>query len=298
MNYSIIIPTKNIPALLKRCIDSIPQRSDVEVIIVDDCSTPDCIEIEHEIVSHRNNCYLYLNQESRGAGYCRNIGINHSIGKWLLFADSDDFYTNSISSILEKYKDDDRTDIVYLNAQKYFSDGKVAPLAISRYIDNFYQKRIYSEKVLCYGIWSPWTRMVKRALVISNKLKYDEIPTGNDMYFCLNCSYFARTKQVENQICYNYYLPMQGSITQSYYRNIDNAKNKIDLKCKVIDFHKKTGYIFKPCLYYDLIKMDHVTNRREYRKAYYEYLRTKNVNLMTDFFHFIIEKIAKLLGIL
>ena len=39
--YSIIIPYKNCPALLNRCIDSIPQRDDVQIIVVDDNSDDD-----------------------------------------------------------------------------------------------------------------------------------------------------------------------------------------------------------------------------------------------------------------
>ena len=39
INFSIIIPTKNIPDLLQRCLESIPQRSDIEIIVVDDIVT-------------------------------------------------------------------------------------------------------------------------------------------------------------------------------------------------------------------------------------------------------------------
>ena len=38
INYSIIIPHKNIPNLLQRCLDSIPNREDVQIIVVDDNS--------------------------------------------------------------------------------------------------------------------------------------------------------------------------------------------------------------------------------------------------------------------
>ena len=37
-NYSIIIPHKNIPELLQRCLDSIPKREDIQIIVVDDNS--------------------------------------------------------------------------------------------------------------------------------------------------------------------------------------------------------------------------------------------------------------------
>ena len=38
INYSFIIPHKNCPDLLQRCVDSIPERDDVQVIVVDDNS--------------------------------------------------------------------------------------------------------------------------------------------------------------------------------------------------------------------------------------------------------------------
>ena len=38
-HYSIIIPHKNIPALLQRCLDSIPSREDIQIIVVDDNSS-------------------------------------------------------------------------------------------------------------------------------------------------------------------------------------------------------------------------------------------------------------------
>ena len=37
--YTIIIPHKNIPLLLQRCLDSVPLRNDVQIIVVDDGSS-------------------------------------------------------------------------------------------------------------------------------------------------------------------------------------------------------------------------------------------------------------------
>ena len=39
INYSIIIPHYNVPNLLLRCVRSIPVREDIQVIVVDDCSS-------------------------------------------------------------------------------------------------------------------------------------------------------------------------------------------------------------------------------------------------------------------
>ena len=47
INFSIIIPTKNIPDLLQRCLESIPQRSDIEIIVVDDNSDREIVDVKN-----------------------------------------------------------------------------------------------------------------------------------------------------------------------------------------------------------------------------------------------------------
>ena len=45
MNYTIIIPHKNTPDLLQKCLGSIPERDDAEVIVIDDDSDKDIVDI-------------------------------------------------------------------------------------------------------------------------------------------------------------------------------------------------------------------------------------------------------------
>lgn len=47
ISFSIIIPHHNIPDLLERCIASIPMRDDVEVIVVDDRSSPSVVDFDN-----------------------------------------------------------------------------------------------------------------------------------------------------------------------------------------------------------------------------------------------------------
>ena len=44
INYSIIIPHKNIPDLLKTCLDSILVRKNIEIIIAEDNSSDDIVK--------------------------------------------------------------------------------------------------------------------------------------------------------------------------------------------------------------------------------------------------------------
>ena len=60
--YSIIIPHKNIPKLLQRCLDSIPERDDVQVIIVDDNSDPAIVDFEHFPGLQRKNTIVVFDK--------------------------------------------------------------------------------------------------------------------------------------------------------------------------------------------------------------------------------------------
>lgn len=72
IKYSIIIPHKDIVQLLVRCLKSIPDTEDFQVIVVDDNS-----KNVNQIISainglKRNNIELYLTKEGKGAGFARN----------------------------------------------------------------------------------------------------------------------------------------------------------------------------------------------------------------------------------
>ena len=123
INYSIIIPHKNCLDLLSRCILSIPVRDDIEVIVVDDGSDI-YYDLEEKIkkISPLLNIIVSCQASSRGAGAARNIGLNKANGRWLLFADSDDFFSNEAFDILDDYVASNY-DIIYFGHRAVYSDS-------------------------------------------------------------------------------------------------------------------------------------------------------------------------------
>lgn len=94
MNYtvSVIIPTYNRSHLLKRAIDSCMRQSYrvAEIIVVDDCSTDDTVEIMDKLVREDTRIiYIRLNQ-NEGAQAARIKGIETTNGDLIAFLDSDD----------------------------------------------------------------------------------------------------------------------------------------------------------------------------------------------------------------
>ena len=117
--YSVIIPHKNTPDLLQRCLDSIPQRNDIEVIVIDDNSDPVKVDFNHFPGNDRKEIIFVFDKAGKGAGRARNIGLERATGKWLLFADADDYFYPYTFEILDKYKESDN-DIVYFYFDSIF----------------------------------------------------------------------------------------------------------------------------------------------------------------------------------
>lgn len=298
-NYSIIIPHKNVPDLLKRCISSIPPRNDTEIIVVDDSSNKDVSKL-HQLESELRNsnvrfCYL---KEPHGAGFARNTGISMAKGKWLLFADADDFYTDNLSFILDKYANNTTTDIVYLNAQYYYDDGKTRPIPFSRYIERYLRNKYYSEEVLKYNMWTPWTRMVKRDLVTIHNLKFEEVPVSNDRMFCLKCSQYSKTIAAERAIIYNYYQSKKGSLTTLYRFDPETIKMRLEVILRANKLYDEVGYRYKTSYIYNYYRNRNSIKTKKARKTYSVFFREHSISIYKDFCNMLIEISGKLFRII
>lgn len=90
---SVVIPLFNRGYLISRALDSLCAQDfdDWETIVVDDGSSDDGPEIVKEFIRKDQRIRLVRRyREPKGPSCCRNIGAENSIGKYLIFLDSDD----------------------------------------------------------------------------------------------------------------------------------------------------------------------------------------------------------------
>ena len=73
--YSIIIPHYNVPELLQRCLNSIPNLPSFQIIIVDDCSDGKIVDFRCFPGMERENVKCIFLKEKHGAGFARNLGL-------------------------------------------------------------------------------------------------------------------------------------------------------------------------------------------------------------------------------
>ena len=92
--FSIIIAYYNTADTLIKLLDSIPHDPDIEVIVVDDRSTEnkEAFDAIKEKEQSDNRIFLENTGTGKGCGAARNVGLRKASGKWLLFADADDYF--------------------------------------------------------------------------------------------------------------------------------------------------------------------------------------------------------------
>jgi glycosyltransferase involved in cell wall biosynthesis len=114
IDYTIIIPHYNIPRLLRRLLRTIPQREDLQVIVVDDCSPKEALDEMAVLQTEFQNVEWYSTGTNGGGGKARNIGLQHAKGKYLIFADADDFFNLCFEETLDAYKDTSYDEVLFV----------------------------------------------------------------------------------------------------------------------------------------------------------------------------------------
>lgn len=206
--FSVIIPHKNIPDLLLRCLKSIPKRDDLEIIIIDDTSSSEIVDFNRFPGTTRDDVRLIFNRDGMGQGHVLNLAILQSKGRWLIFADADDYFNDCFADILEDYKDSD-ADVIYFSSSSVDSDNTKAKsmrtaLQKQRICDFIKDGSVgsHSDLMIRYMLASPWGKLIKRDVIIRNQISFSETKIRIDVKFCYLLGYFAKTLIADKREAY------------------------------------------------------------------------------------------------
>lgn len=100
--FSVIIPTYNRKALLRKAVDSVLSQTygNLELIIVDDGSFDDTDKL---ISNYQDKRIVYKKIPHSGVSAARNKGISLATGNFIAFLDSDDWWKKDKLEITKKY---------------------------------------------------------------------------------------------------------------------------------------------------------------------------------------------------
>lgn len=190
INFSFIIPHKNTPDLLQKCIDSIPRRDDVQIIVVDDNSDSEKVDFDHFPGLDDSTVEVYLTKEGRGAGYARNVGLSHASGKWIVFADADDFFLPEITTAMDDFNDSDADVIFFKGIAMNIVDGGVSYRGeeMNRRVDIALKTGDFTQ-ALTFS--SPWKKFFRADFLTFHSITFNEVRWSNDVVFMAKVARYA-----------------------------------------------------------------------------------------------------------
>ena len=270
VTYSIIIPHYNIPDLLMRCLSSIPVRPDVQVIVIDDCS-PDAATYRQRYPQlSRQYLELYSTTQSGSAGRARNVGLDHATGRWLIFADADDFFADSLSEVLDRYAHDD-SDLIYFGSRKVMSDDISKPSQRSHWLDDVWSdyERDHDITSLCGRHSVVWGKFFSRDVALRHGIRFDETRYSNDFYFAASMACNSPRVKMDRQILY-FVTERAGSLANSMHCKEGELAERAAVCFRVEQQLLSHGIYTKPFEPFNVYMS--LLYRRD-RQLYYHYFR-------------------------
>ena len=199
-SVSVIIPVYNQEVLIKRTLDSISTRNNVEIIIIDDKSTDNTYKtlLDYKKEHKDKNIRLLHNMENKGVGYTYNRGLDEATGDYIVRIDSDDyFYTSQFNKMVDKELDG--TDMIYYNLED--NNGRELEVKLS------------NRKGRCGAV-----KFIRREFI--GDTRCPEIRTAEDRAFNDDLLTKYPTEKFTGRIVYHYNYPRKNSLTDLTKRGL------------------------------------------------------------------------------
>jgi len=211
--YSVSIPHYNSPDLLKRMLASIPERDDIQVIVVDDGSRPEAVDKLKQL--QHKNLELVLQPKNYGGGHERNVGLSKATGKWFISVDADDFFSEGAFDVFDENVEEGVDVLIYcINAVdencELINYVPKSNKSVLKYLQN--KSKINTKRLRFYN-FETWNKLVSLDFLHRNHIKYEDCRINIDVYYSLQIGLRANNIKVIPQKCYNW-VKNSGSITQ------------------------------------------------------------------------------------
>lgn len=206
-DISIIVPVYNAEKYLKKCLDSLVNQTkkELEFILINDGSTDKSEEI---IKTYKDKRIKYFKNKNQGIGKTRNFGIEKATGKYIMFLDSDDYFSNDACEILYKTAEKEKADLIVFD---YYRVEKENLNEVK--IESFNATNIKDDPNLLLKInLGPCNKIYKSDLIKNNDIKFEENLKYEDTLFVVKAIYKAK-KIIKLNKCLHYYIIHEKSET-------------------------------------------------------------------------------------
>jgi len=178
---SVIIPLYNVEKYIAQGVESIlgQKFKDVEIILVDDCSTDKSGEICDFYSSTNDNVAAIHKKKNMGVSHCRNVGIKKAKGEYVLFLDSDDFLQkNGLDNIERRINEKPDVDVFFIQfeivpktshenvLENSFDRANISNNETDDVVSIIKEQGVGTFPTCC------WCYIIKRNFILSNHLEF------------------------------------------------------------------------------------------------------------------------------
>ena len=221
IKYTIIMPVYNAENFLSKNLTFFKniKRDDIELLIVNDGSTDNSLEI---IKSYSiKNCTI-IDQENHGVSYSRNVGIKKAKGKYISFLDCDDFLNDNIFETIDKYINDNYDVIRY--SFSFFNGEEYTPFKLAQTPMVYRNKKVLQlqqDAMSTFKYNSIWNQFIRKSLLEKNEIYFNEKHKyAEDLEFNLKLFSKATSVCILPNSLYFYYINENGITRNKSYENI------------------------------------------------------------------------------
>ena len=222
MFFSIIVPVYCTEPFLRQCVRSVLDQSytDFELILVDDGSTDGSSEL-CDACAAADPRIRVIHQANQGASSARNAGIRLARGRYLLLADSDDYYPNkTMLAELANLITEKNADLLLFEIEAWDQRNNRFRLRYGPYkyaiLDQFDHRAtleyLFSQQRLPAGVYS---LCVKKSLLTENGISFIEGIRSEDYDWILSVLLSSKRIYATDHVYYVYREGRAGSVTQS-----------------------------------------------------------------------------------
>ena len=244
---SIIVPIYKVEIYIRECIDSILSQTyqHLEIILVDDGSPDNCPLIcDHYALQDKR--VKVIHKKNGGLSDARNAGLKEATGDYILFIDSDDYWSppTTIEELVNILQQTAKAyDFICFNCQYYYQRDHLFkpcppyPETVTNYHD--YQSAIVS--LIASGLFpmSACTKLIKKDFLIRNNIRFikdltcEDIPwfievlTSSHNFKFINQYYYIYRKQTGNSISSSFSEKKYNDLFSILKNEIKNIQTKI-----------------------------------------------------------------------
>ena len=273
---SIILPTYNREKIIGDSIKSCLNQTykNIEIIVVDDCSTDNTKE-EIEKIKDIRIKYIKLSKH-KGASYARNVGIKNAIGNYISFIDSDDIF---LPTKLEKQLNNlikNNSDFDFCRVE-IFNEGTFLELVPNENrTKEIKNGNIYNEMLTNGNFISTQAILVKKSYI--EKYLFDEdMPRLQDYELLIRMLPEVKASYTNETLAYSYI--QSDSIYNDRYKIIracykllnKNYSLNIEQKTNFTKYLKKVIFNNKARMYFNKNRFNNTRIRRNILHRYHRF---------------------------